>query len=129
LSTTGPLHPGKKTPAGGFRTFSRGVRLACLGATLVAVIGFTAPAAAIEVGEADFTFVSDLSAQGFTPFATSASGNASFGMTDGTDLYICYIADNLEAQAQRQQVLIAEIGGEGPDRTVPNIPVVCVLTQ
>jgi hypothetical protein len=58
---------------------------------------------AIEVGQSDFTFVSDLAAQGFTPFATSASGNASFGMTDGTDLYLCFIADNLEAQAERQQ--------------------------
>jgi hypothetical protein len=50
-------------------------------------------------------------------------------MTNGTDLYLCFIADNLEAQAARQQALIAEIGGEGPDRTVPNIPVVCILTQ
>jgi hypothetical protein len=45
-------------------------------------------------------------------------------MTDGTDLYLCFIADNLEAQVERR--LIAEIIGENPDRSVPNIPVVCV---
>ncbi len=86
-------------------------------------------AMAIEVGESDFVFVSDLANQGFVPFAASASGNATFGMTNGTDLYLCFIADNLEAQAERQQALIAEINGENPDRSVPNIPVVCILTQ
>jgi hypothetical protein len=86
-------------------------------------------ASAIDVGAAEFVFVSELTDRGFAPFATSAAGNASFGMTDGTDLYLCFIADNLEAQAERQQALIAEIAGAGADRTVPNIPVVCVLTQ
>lgn len=84
---------------------------------------------AIEVGESEFRFVSDLAQAGFAPFGTSASGNASFGMTDGADLYLCFIADNLTAQAERQQVLIAEIAGEEPDRSLPNIPVVCILTQ
>jgi len=86
-------------------------------------------ASAIDVGDADFVFVSDLAAQGFSPFATSNSGNATFRMTDGIDLYLCFIADNSQAQAERQQALIAEIMGEGIGRTVPNIPVVCVLTQ
>ena len=98
-------------------------------ATLGAVLCLALPAQAIEVGQSEFVFASDLSQRGFTPFASSASGNAAFGMTDGSDLYLCFIADNLEAQAMRQQVLIAEINGEGPDRTVPNIPVVCILTQ
>jgi hypothetical protein len=125
VSETAPLHPGRKTPAGGSRPSCAHRTLAALGAALCLAL----PAHAIEIGQSDFTFVSDLAAQGFTPFATSASGNASFGMTDGTDLYLCFIADNLEAQAERQQALIAEINGENPDRSVPNIPVVCVLTQ
>ena len=99
--------------------------LVILGATLCLAL----PARALEVGQADFVFVSDLSSQGFTPFAVSSSGNASFGMTNGTDLYLCFIADNPDAQSARQQALIAEINGERPDRSVPNIPVVCILTQ
>ena len=98
-------------------------------AVLWAALCLALPVHAIDVGQSEFVFVSDLSAQGFTPFATSASGNATFGMTNGSDLYLCFIADNLEAQATRQQALIAEINGEGPDRTVPNIPVVCILAQ
>jgi hypothetical protein len=98
---------------------------------MLAMLCAAAPMAAfaIDVGTSEYVFVSDLTERGFTPFATSASGNASFGMTDGTDLYLCFIADNLEAQAVRQQALIAEISGDGTDRTVPNIPVVCVMTQ
>ena len=110
-------------------TLRRGSTGFCSLAASALILSLAAPAAAIDVGQAEYRFVAELSAEGFTPFATSASGNASFGMTNGTDLYLCFIADNLEAQAERQQALIAEINGEGPDRTVPNIPVVCILTQ
>lgn len=50
-------------------------------------------------------------------------------MTDGKDFYLCFLADSRDVQAQRSQALIDEFGGKSPDRTVPNIPVVCVLTQ
>ena len=85
--------------------------------------------AALEVDESEFVFVSDLAARGFDPFATSAVGNASFGMTDGSDLYMCFLADSSELQAKRQAVLLAELRGTNQDRTVPNIPIVCILTQ
>jgi hypothetical protein len=84
---------------------------------------------ALEVGESDFRFASDLSSEGFTPFATSGAGNTIFGMQRGTDQHLCFIADQSDDQAQRQRVLLAELAGEEPDRTVPNIPVVCILTQ
>lgn len=88
-----------------------------------------APALASEAGKSDFVYVSDLAAQGFEPFATSSTGGATFGMQKGTDLYLCFIADNMTDSAIRQQALVAELNGENPDRTVPNIPVACVLTQ
>ena len=65
----------------------------------------------------------------FTPFATSESGNAIYGMRRETDQYLCFIADQGDDQAERQRVLLAELAGEKPQRTVPNIPVVCILTQ
>lgn len=86
-------------------------------------------AAAIEVGESRYAFVSELAAEGFAPFATSPAGNASFGMMKDTEMYLCFIADNIETQNQRQTVLLKELAGESPDRSVPNIPLVCVLTQ
>ncbi|WP_299558000.1 hypothetical protein [uncultured Sulfitobacter sp.] len=84
---------------------------------------------ALEVGEGAFRFSSDLSAEGFTPFATSGSGSAIYGMRRDTQQYLCFIADQGDDQAERQRVLLAELAGENPDRTVPNIPVVCILTQ
>lgn len=86
-------------------------------------------ASAFEIGESDFVYSSDLARRGYVPFATSSAGNASYGMTDGEALCLCCIMDQPVAQAERKQSLIAEIAGRSPDREVPNIPVVCVLTQ
>lgn len=77
----------------------------------------------------DFVYSSDLAVRGFLPFAVSGTGNASYGMMKGTEIYLCFIADTSEAQAERQRVLRAEIAGENTTRTVPNIPVACILTQ
>lgn len=84
---------------------------------------------AFEIGESEFVYSSDLAMRGFVPFATSSTGNASYGMTDGEALYLCFIMDQPVAQAERKQTLIAEVAGQLPDRRVPNIPIVCVLTQ
>ncbi|WP_298857324.1 hypothetical protein [uncultured Sulfitobacter sp.] len=101
--------------------------------TLVLAIGFCGASAVaaseFEVGESEFRFSSDLALEGFTPFATSASGSAIYGMRRDTDQYLCFIADQGDDQAERQRVLLAELAGEKPQRTVPNIPVVCILTQ
>ena len=86
-------------------------------------------ASASDVGESEFMYSSDLLDQGFIPFAVSATGGASFGMFKNKDMYLCFIADTGKAQADRQRVLLAEISGESPARTVPNIPVACILTQ
>ena len=74
-------------------------------------------------------FSSDLTKRGFSPFATSSAIHSIFGMTDGESLYLCFSVDQPAEQMQRRQTLIAEVEGQSPDRTVPNIPVVCVLTQ
>ena len=87
------------------------------------------PALAAETGTSDFVYVSDLAAQGFAPFATSSTGGATFGMHDGPDFHLCFIADNMTDAAVRQHTLVAELNGDNRDRTVPNIPVACVLTQ
>ncbi len=84
---------------------------------------------ALEVGEAEYVYSSDLLADGFTPFAVSSVGQAIYGLRNDTTLYLCFIADTGDAQAMRQATLLAELRGEDPDRTVPNIPVVCILTQ
>ena len=99
-----------------------------MAAGLAAALCLAAPAMA-DIAENPFRSVSDLAAEGFTPFAVSNAGNASFGMMHEADLYLCFIADRLTAQSRRQAVLMAEIGGENPDPTVPNIPVLCIMTQ
>ena len=88
-----------------------------------------APLLAAQAGEAPFRSVSDLAREGFTPFPVSAAGNASFGMMRETELYLCFIADRQPDQARRQSVLMAHINAENPDPTVPNIPVLCILTE
>lgn len=87
------------------------------------------PAGAFEIGESDFRYVSDLAAEGFTPFPASGVGNSVFGMRREAEMYLCFIADTSEAQGQRQTTLLAEMAGDTPDPSLPNIPVVCILTQ
>ncbi|MDE0696960.1 MAG: hypothetical protein OXH76_14135, partial [Boseongicola sp.] len=86
-------------------------------------------ASALELGESEYVFSSDLAKRGFVPFAVSSTIGASFGMTDGKTLYLCFSVDQPTEQMRRRKTLIAEVAGQSPDRTVPNIPVVCVLTQ
>lgn len=86
-------------------------------------------AAALEVGESDFVWVSDLAIAGFKPFPVSSSGKASFGMMQDTDMYLCFLADNEKNQATRRDVLIASLQDDNASRTLPNIPVACILAQ
>lgn len=95
-------------------------------ASLFVVIGSAGTAG---VASSEFSYVSDLAAEGYMLFATCASGNATFGMMKDQDMYLFFIADTSEMQVQRQQVLLSEISGENPTRVVPNIPVLCILTQ
>ncbi len=97
-----------------------------LGAMLIATSGQAVHA---EPGRADFTYLSDLAAEGFEPFAASAAGNASFGMKRDAEMYLCFIADDPAVSAERQAILVEEVTGKNPDREVSNIPVVCVATQ
>ena len=97
--------------------------------SLFAALMFAGQVAAAGPDRSDFVYSSELAADGYLPFATSGAGNAIYGMTRDTDLYLCFIADDLAASAARQEVLMAEVNGKNPDREVPNIPVVCVLTQ
>lgn len=82
-----------------------------------------------EIGEAPFRAVSALAAEGFTPFAVSQAGNASFGMMRDEQMYLCFIADRTDTQVRRQTVLMAIVNGQDPDPTVPNIPLLCIQTQ
>ena len=93
------------------------------------VMGAAQMAAAFEPGTSDFVFSSDLLSRGFTPFGTGGTGNTLCGMSDGSDIYLCFLFDTPEDQSARQTALLAELAGDTPVRTVPNIPVVCVMTQ
>jgi hypothetical protein len=102
------------------------IRAALISASLALV----APAvSAFEPDISDYIFSSDLSAQGFAPFGTGGVGNTVYGMSDGSDIYLCFLFDTPEDQSTRQTALLAELAGESPDRSIPNIPVVCVMTQ
>ncbi|HKK97249.1 MAG TPA: hypothetical protein VJ928_03655 [Marivita sp.] len=94
-----------------------------------ALLTLSSAAFAFDVGSSEYVFSSDLSAQGFTPFGTGGAANDIYGMTDGDDIYLCFLFDTPEDQSARQTALIAELQGSAESRSVPNIPVVCVLTQ
>ena len=93
--------------------------LACSGAAV----------SALEVGTSEYRFASELSADGFAPFGTGGSGNTLFGMSNGSDIYLCFLLDTPADQGKRQTALLAELDGSAADRAIPNIPVVCVMTQ
>lgn len=99
------------------------------GAAIAAMVCSTGPATAVEVRTSSYVFVSDLSAQGFTPFGTGGVAGDMFGMGNGEDIYLCFLLDTPEDQATRQSILIAELQGAADGSEIPNIPVVCVLTQ
>ncbi|MCK0148764.1 hypothetical protein MWU54_01915 [Marivita sp. S6314] len=86
-------------------------------------------AMAVDVGMSDYKFVSDLTAEGFETFGTGGAGNTVFGMTNGTDIYLCFLLDTPNDQTKRQTALLSELSGGSSDRAIPNIPVVCVMTQ
>jgi hypothetical protein len=86
-------------------------------------------AQAVVVGSSNYVFVSDLTAQGYTPFGTGGVAGDLFGMSNGTDIYLCFLLDTPVDQSARQSALIAELQGGTTGRAVPNIPVVCVITQ
>jgi len=94
-----------------------------------ALVCMASVAPALQRGESDYMFSSDLLVAGFAPFGTGGAGNTLYGMTDGSDIYLCFLFDTPEDQAARQTALLAELAGEAADRTIPNIPVVCVMTQ
>lgn len=86
------------------------------------------PLAALDVEQSEFKYSSELLADGYAPIAASAA-NAVYGLYKGNEIYLCFVADNINNQNIRQTRLLAEIDGQAVDRTLPNIPVVCLLTQ
>ncbi len=97
----------------------------------LAIVLLLAPmqtAAEIDIGTSKWLYSSDLAERGFEPFAASAA-NAIYGMRNGQRIYLCFVLDTPAAQAARQAALLGEIAGTATGRTIPNIPVACVLTQ
>ena len=101
----------------------RAAYIACLAVALAPMVQ------ALEVGQSDYVFSSDLASQGFIPFGTGGVAGDLFGMSKGSEIYLCFLLDTPEDQSARQSALIAELQGNAQSRTIPNIPVVCVLTQ
>lgn len=94
-------------------------------------LAFTTPALgeAFKPGESDFVFLSDLANAGFKPIALSNAGSASLGMAKKGDIYFCFLADNDQDASNRRSTISAVLNNVDAKRTVPNIPVVCILTQ
>ena len=86
-------------------------------------------ASAQEIGRNDFSSVSDLALAGFEPFPVSSTAKASFGMKKGTDMFICFLADNEDLAAERREVISRAMQENEASRELPNIPVVCVLAE
>ena len=99
------------------------------GAVLAAAALFATGAAAFEVEEAEYRFLSDLAADGYTPVGAGASGNVLLGMVKEAEIYLCFLYDTPESQEARVTVMLDELDGKDVDRTVPKIPVVCLMTQ
>lgn len=92
-------------------------------------ITLSSTANALDVGENDFAWASELAEAGFKPFAVSSTAKASFGMMREMEMYMCFLADNKEDQAVRREKLLANMQDAEASRTLPNIPLACVLVQ
>lgn len=91
--------------------------------------GAPATPTGFDVDTSEFAFSSELAAQGAEIVPASGAGGSVYGMRLEDDVYLCFLADVPDAQAERQWVIVRSMGGEGAARTLPNIPVVCILTQ
>lgn len=86
-------------------------------------------ASALDVGESEFAWVSELADAGYQPFAVSGTDRASFGMMKDSDMYLCFLVDDDDRRTARRDVLIASMQDNSASRAMPNIPVACMLTQ
>ncbi len=112
------------------RSDFRGCSVALIVGAAVSVWQMLAPpASATEIGVSEFVYSSDLLAQGFEPIAVSSTAGAVYGLRKGQELYLCVIADTDASGRQRTRVLKQVIDGSVEDRTLPNIPIACILTQ
>ncbi len=98
------------------------------GAALAAVLSAGAGRAQ-DVGQSDYRPVSELATEGFEPFSVGASSNAVFAMRNGREIYLCFLADTDELATARRDGILGGMAGTSQDRTVPNIPLVCILTE
>lgn len=96
---------------------------------VVIVSVFPASAFSQQVETSNFAYASELAINGFQPFPVSSVANASFGMMNEADMYICFIADTPEKQKKRQKVIIAALKDDAKSRELPNIDFVCILVQ
>ena len=94
----------------------------------VAVLVPTA-VAAFEIGYADYRWLSDLTKDGYEPFASSGATGDVFGMAKGAEYYLCYPSDiDIAAQMRRDQMR-SEVNGGVADRKVQSVPIACVLLR
>jgi hypothetical protein len=81
------------------------------------------------VEESEFKYLAELAEAGFEPFALSSSASASFGMKQGAEMYLCFLADTGELVAQRQAVIGAALQAADAPRRLPNFLVTCIQAQ
>ena len=104
-----------------------------------AILLIAGPALAQEDGAAaptgfdletsEFQFSSELAAQGAEIVPASGAGGSVYGMRLEDEVWLCFLADVPDDQAVRQRVIVGAMGVEAAERSLPNIPVVCILTQ
>ncbi len=96
----------------------------CLSAALAAPLA----AQVKKPGEAEFRRLDELIAEDYQTVPATGGGTV-FGMRGPDDLFLCFLADTPDMQAERQKVILGALKDDKAERTVPNIPLVCVKTE
>ncbi|ETX14578.1 hypothetical protein OCH239_02875 [Roseivivax halodurans JCM 10272] len=99
-----------------------------LRAILVATFAFAGPLLAQDQNLSQFRNLSSLAEEGFETIPVQGGG-AVFGMRKAAEIYLCYLEDKPALRADRQRVISEYSSGQSENRTLPNVPVVCVKAE
>ena len=92
------------------------------------MLALAGPLSAQDQTFSQFRKLSSLAEEGFETIPAQGGG-AVFGMRKEADIYLCFLDDKPTLQAERQRVISENSSGDSENRTLPNIPVVCVKTE
>ena len=110
------------------RAISAAAAILLIAGSALAQDGAAAPTG-FDLETSEFQFSSELAAQGAEIVPASGAGGSVYGMRLEDEVWLCFLADVPDDQAVRQRVIVGAMGEEAAERALPNIPVVCILTQ